>query len=113
LFSYLPYASYIIFDTTHLPLITTDRLRTDSLGVPVSSYRFSEIETVAVLTLFVMQYKIEVTDDPKFPPGSETFEEKRQRVLDATVDSILLRPVKVPLTFKRRNPLKDSNRFNL
>jgi hypothetical protein len=85
---------------------------TDSFGVLVSSSRFSEIETVAVLTHFVMQYKIEVTDNPKFPPGRETFEEKRQRVLDATVDTVLLRPVKVPLTFKRRNPPKDSNRFD-
>jgi hypothetical protein len=68
--------------------------------IVLSSYSFAELESIAALCLMVMCYRIEVTDDPKF--SSETFEQRKERVLKADMGSILLRPVKVPLTFKRR-----------
>lgn len=42
-------------------------------------YRFSETEGIAVLTMLVSRYKIEVKEEPQF--ASETFEAKRDRVL--------------------------------
>lgn len=41
--------------------------------------RFAEIESVAVLVLFVSRYTIHVKDDPRH--AGETEEEKRARVL--------------------------------
>lgn len=42
-------------------------------------FRFFETEAVAVLTMLVSRYKIEVKDEPQF--ASETFEERKERVL--------------------------------
>lgn len=67
---------------------------------PNREYRFSEIEFIAVLTFFVMRYRIEVTEDPKF--ANETFEEKKARVLKSGMNTVLMKALKVPLTFKRR-----------
>ncbi|EGN92845.1 hypothetical protein SERLA73DRAFT_163809 [Serpula lacrymans var. lacrymans S7.3] len=61
--------------------------------------KFSETEGTAVLTLFVMQFKIEIKDEPQF--RSETFEQKKARVLDAK-SGITLAPTRTPLVFKRR-----------
>ncbi|KAK1220796.1 hypothetical protein PQX77_016408 [Marasmius sp. AFHP31] len=43
--------------------------------------RFSEIENVAMLTLLVKNYKITITEEDEFK--DETFEERRERVLNA------------------------------
>lgn len=44
---------------------------------------FAETEAVAVLTLLVSQYKIDIKDEPQF--ASETFEQKKARVLKSNV----------------------------
>jgi hypothetical protein len=42
-------------------------------------FRFFETEGIAILTMLVSRYKIEVKDEPQF--AHETFEEKKARVL--------------------------------
>lgn len=64
------------------------------------SNRFAEIEILAVLTLFVMQYEITVTEEPKF--ASETLAQRRARLLDAQ-RGIVMHAKRIPLTFKRRD----------
>ena len=86
-----------------------------------SEPRFSEIEAIAVLTLFTLRYKIEVKEDPRF--ANETFEQRKARLLklDAllTATSVCyslqsrhhsltkrygtLSPLNVQLTFTRRD----------
>lgn len=44
-------------------------------------YRFTETEVLAVLTLMISKYKITIKDEPQF--ASETFEERKKRVLRA------------------------------
>jgi cytochrome P450 len=61
--------------------------------------KFFETEAVAILTLLISRYKIEVKEEPQF--ASETFEEKKARIL-ATTSVLTLTPVRVPLVFKRR-----------
>ncbi|KAI0066672.1 cytochrome P450 [Artomyces pyxidatus] len=61
--------------------------------------RFAETEGVAILTMLVSRYKIEVKDEPAF--AAETPEERRARVLAFTT-GVTMTPVRVPLTFKRR-----------
>ncbi|KAI0703434.1 cytochrome P450 [Cytidiella melzeri] len=41
--------------------------------------RFSEVEAVAVLTLFSLRYSIELKEEPQF--ANETFEERKERLL--------------------------------
>jgi hypothetical protein len=41
-------------------------------------FRFSEIEGIAAITMFVSRYKIEVKEEPEFV--GETFEERYARV---------------------------------
>ena len=41
--------------------------------------RFAETEGIAVLAMLVSQYKITIKEEPKF--ASETFEERKSRVL--------------------------------
>ncbi|KAJ8092148.1 hypothetical protein PM082_023972 [Marasmius tenuissimus] len=61
--------------------------------------RFSEIENVAMLTLLVKTYKFTVTEEDEFK--YETFEERKKRVLNA-IHGITITPVRVPLTFTKR-----------
>ena len=62
--------------------------------------RFSEVEQLAILSTVVLEYKIEVMEEPQF--SNETVEERRGRILGAVRTSILLSPKKVPLVFKPR-----------
>ncbi|KAF9465378.1 cytochrome P450 [Collybia nuda] len=61
--------------------------------------KFFETEGIAVLTMLVSRYTIEVKEEPQF--AGETFEAKRDRVL-AAWPGLTLSPVRVPLTFKLR-----------
>ncbi|TFK44816.1 cytochrome P450 [Crucibulum laeve] len=61
--------------------------------------KFLETEGVAILTLLVSQYKIEVKEEAQF--AAETFEARKTRILDAKA-GLTLTPVHVPLTFTRR-----------
>jgi len=61
--------------------------------------RFSETEAVAIMTMLVPKYKIEVKEEPEF--AMETFEERYARItaFDQGLSTI---PVRVPLVFKKR-----------
>jgi len=61
--------------------------------------RFFETEGVAILTMLISQYKVEIKDEPQF--ANETFEERKTRVL-ASKPGLTTTPIRVPLTFKRR-----------
>ncbi|KAF9529433.1 614/534 cytochrome P450 [Crepidotus variabilis] len=61
--------------------------------------RFAEAESVVVLSLLILKYRISITEDPKF--SGETLEQRRERVLKMR-NSLTLTPVQVPLTFTRR-----------
>jgi hypothetical protein len=50
---------------------------TDS-GVSHTVFRFFETEGIAVMTMMVSKYKIEIKEEPKF--AGETFEERYARV---------------------------------
>ena len=41
--------------------------------------RFFETESIAILTMILSRYKIELKDDPRF--ANETYEQRWQRVL--------------------------------
>ena len=60
----------------------------------IVEYRYSEIEAIVILAMFVKQYKIEVQDEPEF--AHETFEQRKERVLRVTtgltLTSVYLRP---------------------
>ncbi|KAG7445093.1 cytochrome P450 [Guyanagaster necrorhizus] len=58
--------------------------------------KFSETESVAVLTMLISKYKITVKEKP-----GETFKERKERVLK-TRASLTLMPVHMPLVFSRR-----------
>ncbi|KAF5380528.1 hypothetical protein D9615_004515 [Tricholomella constricta] len=62
--------------------------------------KFFETEGIAILTMLVFQYKIEVKEEPQF--AGETFEQRKTRVL-AAKPGITLTPVRVPLVFKIRD----------
>lgn len=47
----------------------------------LTTFRFFETEGIAILTMLVSRYKIEVKDEPQF--AHETFEEKKARILEA------------------------------
>ncbi|KAI0346597.1 cytochrome P450 [Trametopsis cervina] len=61
--------------------------------------RFSEVEAVAVLTLYSLKYEIEVKVEPQFE--HESFEERKARLL-SWKPLLTLTPGKVPLIFRRR-----------
>ncbi|GJE92931.1 cytochrome P450 [Phanerochaete sordida] len=61
--------------------------------------RFFETEGIAILTMLVSRYKIEVKEEPEF--ASETFEERKERILAAR-GGLTLTPIRTPLVFKRR-----------
>jgi cytochrome P450 len=61
--------------------------------------RFFEIEGIAVLTMLVSRYKIEVKEEPAF--ALETFEERYARIT-AFNQGLTTSSLRVPLVFKRR-----------
>ncbi|KAI0321529.1 cytochrome P450 [Amylostereum chailletii] len=61
--------------------------------------RFFETEGIAILTMLVSQYSVEIKDEPQF--AQESFEERHARVLRST-QGLSTTPVRVPVTFKRR-----------
>ncbi|KAI0078339.1 614 534 cytochrome P450 [Panus rudis PR-1116 ss-1] len=61
--------------------------------------RFAELESLVVLSMFFLKYKITVKEEPQY--ANETWEEKRARVLRVT-QGITITPVRVPLLFTRR-----------
>lgn len=61
--------------------------------------RFFEIEGIAILTMLVSKYKIEVKEEPQF--AMENLKQRRERLL-ANMPGITLTPVRVPLVFKKR-----------
>ena len=62
--------------------------------------RFAEIESITTLALMVIHYEISVTENPIF--AHETWEQRRDRVMDAVQGTLTVGPTGVPLTFKRR-----------
>ncbi|KAI8969408.1 cytochrome P450 [Trametes punicea] len=60
---------------------------------------FSETESIAVLTLVVSRYRVEVKHEPRF--AGETFEQRKARLLKSKL-SVTLFPERAPLVFKRR-----------
>ncbi|KZV73228.1 614 534 cytochrome P450 [Peniophora sp. CONT] len=61
--------------------------------------RFFETEGMAILTILMSQYRVEVKEDPKY--AGETHEQRRARLFKSAV-VLTTTPVNVPLTFKRR-----------
>ncbi|KAH9962281.1 cytochrome P450 [Lactifluus volemus] len=61
--------------------------------------RFSEIEGIAIITMLVSRYKIEIKEEPEF--AGETFEERYARVT-AFKQALTLVPDRVPLVLRRR-----------
>ncbi|KAJ3846377.1 cytochrome P450, partial [Lentinula lateritia] len=61
--------------------------------------KFFETEGVAVISLLISRYKIEIKEEPQF--SNETFEERTVRVLASKV-GLTTTPIHVPLVFKRR-----------
>ncbi|KAH8806764.1 cytochrome P450 [Flagelloscypha sp. PMI_526] len=61
--------------------------------------KFSETETVAILSVIIERYSIHVKEEPQF--AHETFEQKKKRVLSSHL-GLTLTPAKLPITFKRR-----------
>ncbi|KAN0103584.1 cytochrome P450 monooxygenase [Russula decolorans] len=62
-------------------------------------FRFFETEGIAILTMLVSRYKIEVKEEPEF--AGETFEERYARIT-AFDQGLTTIPLRVPLVFKRR-----------
>ncbi|KAI0739086.1 cytochrome P450 [Daedaleopsis nitida] len=60
---------------------------------------FSETESVAVLTLLIARYRVEIRDEPRF--AGEDFAQRRARLLKSKL-SVTLYPERAPLVFKRR-----------
>ncbi|KAH8834966.1 cytochrome P450 [Flagelloscypha sp. PMI_526] len=61
--------------------------------------KFSETETVLILSLIIERYSIHITEEPQF--AHETFEQKKARILDSS-PGLTHQPVRLPITFKRR-----------
>ncbi|OSD01458.1 hypothetical protein PYCCODRAFT_516113 [Trametes coccinea BRFM310] len=64
------------------------------------SMAFSETESIAVLTLVISRYRVEVKDEPQF--AGETFAQRKARLLKSKL-SVTLFPERAPLVFKRRS----------
>ncbi|THU83303.1 cytochrome P450 [Dendrothele bispora CBS 962.96] len=61
--------------------------------------KFFETEGIAILTMLVSKYKIEVKEEPQY--ANETFEERKARIFQ-TSPGLTLTPIWVPLVLKRR-----------
>ncbi|TRM69322.1 cytochrome P450 [Schizophyllum amplum] len=62
--------------------------------------KFAETEGIAIITLLVAKYRVEIKEEPEF--SCESFDQRRERVL-RTTGGLTLTPVRVPLTFRRRD----------
>ncbi|KAL1745781.1 cytochrome P450 [Schizophyllum fasciatum] len=62
--------------------------------------KFAETEGVAILSVLIAKYKVEVMEEAQF--AGESHEQRHERVLRAT-GGLTLTPVRVPLTFRRRD----------
>lgn len=71
-----------------------------ALNSALHDTRFSEVEQLAILTMIVLQYRVEVMEEPQF--SNEIVEDRRGRILGAVRKSLVLGPKKVPLVFKPR-----------
>ncbi|KAL1946291.1 hypothetical protein VTO73DRAFT_15418 [Trametes versicolor] len=60
---------------------------------------FTETESIAVLTVLISRYRVEVRDEPQF--AGESFAQRRARLLRSKL-SLTLFPERAPLVFKRR-----------
>ncbi|KAI0642624.1 cytochrome P450 [Trametes meyenii] len=60
---------------------------------------FSETESIAVLTLIIARYRVEVKEEPQF--AGETFVQRKARLCKSRM-SVTLFPERAPLVFKRR-----------
>ncbi|KAJ3966044.1 cytochrome P450 [Lentinula raphanica] len=60
---------------------------------------FFKTEGIVILTMMISRYKIEIKEEPQF--ASETFEERKARVL-AAKPGLTITPIRVPLVFKCR-----------
>ncbi len=69
--------AHVLAAGTYTPRLLLRRTNTQLGGFP----RFFETEGIAIMTMLVSQYKIEVMDEPEF--AAETFEERKARVLQA------------------------------
>ena len=47
------------------------------------THRFSETESVVILSMLVMRYEMVLLHEPKY--ANETFEERKERVLQTTL----------------------------
>lgn len=61
--------------------------------------RFSETESVAVLTMIILRYTISIKQDPRY--AHESFEERKTRILQSK-NGVSTTPSAMPLTFTRR-----------
>jgi len=61
--------------------------------------RFFETESIAVITMMMLKYRVEVKEEPEF--AGETFEQRFARVT-ASEQYLTNTPTRVPLVFKRR-----------
>ncbi|EIN08462.1 cytochrome P450 [Punctularia strigosozonata HHB-11173 SS5] len=61
--------------------------------------RFFETEGIAILSMMISRYRIEIKEEPQF--AHETFEERKARVL-ASKPGLTMTPIRMPLVFKRR-----------
>jgi len=61
--------------------------------------RFFETEGIAIMTMLVSKYKIEIKEEPEF--AGETFEERYARIM-AFDQGLTTTPRRMPLVFKRR-----------
>jgi len=61
--------------------------------------RFFETESVAVITMMIFKYSIEVKEEPEFI--GETFEQRFARITSSK-QMLTNTPTRVPLVFKRR-----------
>ncbi|KAN0118934.1 Cytochrome P450 [Russula decolorans] len=66
---------------------------------PHNSSRFFETEGIAIMTMLVSRYKIEIKEEPEF--AGETFGERYARITDFK-PGLTTTPLRVPLVFKRR-----------
>ena len=61
---------------------TVSTRSSQTIGTQLSATcRFSETEAVPILSLIIARYRVEVQNEPQF--ASETFEQKRERILTA------------------------------
>ncbi|KAI0676499.1 cytochrome P450 [Trametes maxima] len=60
---------------------------------------FAETEGVAVLTMIISRYKVEVREEPQF--AGETFAQRKARLMES-MHSLTVYPKRAPLAFRRR-----------